>query len=53
MGKKESTRTNTGRRGSRGVQLTRLEKILLGGGALRNINKPNAGRKDRSSSGRG
>lgn len=38
--KKESSRTNTGVRGGPKTKLTSQQKILMGGGALRNINKP-------------
>lgn len=41
-GKSDSTRTNTGRRGSKKTHLTELEKILMGGGVLRNVGKNNA-----------
>ena len=44
-GKKDNSRTNTGVRGAKGVQLTGIQKVLIGGGALRNINKPNGGKK--------
>ena len=33
--------------GSKKTQLTPLQKILMGGGKLRNIHKPNGGRKVR------
>lgn len=43
--KKESTRVNTGNRGSRRVVLSPLQKVLLGGGAFRNVGNPKARKK--------
>lgn len=40
-GKSDSSRSNTGRRGSKKTRLTELEKILMGGGVLRNVGKNN------------